>query len=136
MVKQRQPRAPLYGSRVVACLAICCTLTRAPSGKRLAPMLASVVPLLRRDGDIVLSDEEAALLVSMSAATIDRRLATERAALGLRGPLAHQAGYAAQVADPCAYLGRLGRQRAGVRRDRLGRLRGPGGETPPGYSTA
>jgi hypothetical protein len=85
VVKQRQPRAPLYGPRVIACLVICWTLTRAPSGKRLAPMLATVVPLLRRDGDIVLSDDEAALLVSMSAATIDRRLSPERAALGLRG---------------------------------------------------
>ena len=85
VVKERQPRAPLYGDRVIACLVICWTLTRAPSGKRLAPMLATVVPLLRRDGDIVLSDDDAALLVSMSAATIDRRLAPERAALGLRG---------------------------------------------------
>ena len=85
VVKERQPRAPLYGARVIACLVICWTLTRAPSGKRLAPMLATVVPLLRRDGDIVLSDDEAALLVSMSAATIDRRLAPQRAALGLRG---------------------------------------------------
>ncbi|MHB8247083.1 MAG: integrase catalytic domain-containing protein [Acidimicrobiales bacterium] len=84
VVKQRQSRAPPYGARVIACLVICWTLTRAPSGKRLAPMLATVVPLLRRDSDIVLSDDEAALLVSMSAATIDRRLAPERAALGLR----------------------------------------------------
>ena len=85
VVKERQPRAPIYGAKVIACLVICWTLTRAPSGKRLAPMLATVVPLLRRDADIVLSDDEAALLVSMSAATIDRRLAPERAALGLRG---------------------------------------------------
>ena len=85
VVKERQPRAPLYGARVITCLVICWTLTRAPSGKRLAPMLATVVPLLRRDGDIVLSDDGAALLVSMSAATIDRRLAPQRAALGLRG---------------------------------------------------
>jgi hypothetical protein len=52
---------------------------RAPAGKRLAPMLAVVVPLLRRDGELDLTDAEAALLVRMSAATIDRRLAPERA---------------------------------------------------------
>jgi hypothetical protein len=40
---------------------------------------------LRRDGDLVLSDDEATLLVAMSAATIDRQLATERARLGQRG---------------------------------------------------
>jgi hypothetical protein len=50
-----------------------------------APMLATMVPLLRRDGDIVLSDAEAALLVSMSAATIDRHLAAQRALLGFKG---------------------------------------------------
>ena len=60
-------------------------LTRAPAGKRLAPMLATVVPLLRRDGDIVLNDDEAALLVSMSAASIDRHLAPERDRLVSRG---------------------------------------------------
>ena len=85
VVKERRPRALLYGAHVVACLVVCWSLTRMPAGKRLAPMLATVVPLLRRDGDIVLSDDEAALLVSMSAATIDRRLASERAVLGLRG---------------------------------------------------
>jgi hypothetical protein len=48
-------------------------------------MLGDVVPLLRRDGDLVLSDHEAALLCSMSAATIDRQLAPERAKLMSRG---------------------------------------------------
>jgi len=52
-----------------------------PSGNRLAPMLATVVPLLHRDGDIVPRDDEAALLVAMSAATIDRRLAPGLAVL-------------------------------------------------------
>jgi hypothetical protein len=40
---------------------------------------------LRRDGDIVMSDADAALLVSMSAASIDRHLAPERAKLFPRG---------------------------------------------------
>jgi hypothetical protein len=60
-------------------------LTRAPAGKRLAPMLTTVVPLLRRDGDIVLSDDEAALLVSMSPASIDRHLGPQRDRLVARG---------------------------------------------------
>jgi len=37
------------------------------------------VPILRRDGELHLGDGEAASLVAMSAATIDRRLAGERA---------------------------------------------------------
>jgi transposase InsO family protein len=85
LVAARKPRAPKYGGHVIACLVTCWALTRAPAGKRLAPMLATMVPLLRRDGDIVLSDAEAALLVSMSAATIDRHLADQRALLGFKG---------------------------------------------------
>ncbi len=48
-------------------------------------MLATLVPLLARDGDITLRDAEAQLLMSMSAASIDRHLAPERAKLVPRG---------------------------------------------------
>ena len=85
IVRPRVARDPKYSAHLIACLRVCWTLTRCPAGKRLAPMLAVIVPLLRRDGDLVVSDEEAALLVGMSAATIGRRLAAERAALSPRG---------------------------------------------------
>ena len=85
VVTARRPRPPVYGAEVMAALVVCWTLLRAPAGKRLAPMLGLCVPLMRRDGDLVLSDEEADLLVSMSAATIDRRLVGERAKLAWRG---------------------------------------------------
>jgi len=51
----------------------CWAVLGAPAGKRLAPMLEVLVPILRRDGQLDLSDDEAALLVAMSAAMIDRR---------------------------------------------------------------
>ena len=63
----------------------CWAVLRAPAGKRLAPMLPVLVPLLRRDGELDLTDEEAAKLCQMSAATIDRRLAGERAKMMPRG---------------------------------------------------
>jgi hypothetical protein len=85
VVVPRPVRDPKFGPHVVSCLATCWMLTRAPAGKRLAPMLEVVVPLLRRDGDIVLTDDEAALLVSMSPASIDRHLAPERDRLVARG---------------------------------------------------
>jgi len=85
VVRSRPGRPRVYGPLVISCLVICWTLSRAPSGKRLAPMLGVLVPLLRRDGEIELSDEDAQLLMNMSAATIDRHLAPERAKLGLRG---------------------------------------------------
>ena len=85
VVRPRAPRTAKFSPQVTAALATCWKLCRTPAGKRLAPMLATIVPLLRRDGDIELDDEEAALLVSMSAATIDRHLASERARLMFRG---------------------------------------------------
>ena len=85
VVRQRSPRPVTYGSEVVAALAIVWILMRCPAGKRLAPMLPGVVPMLRRDGDLSLSDEQATLLCAMSPATIDRRLRGERALIGVRG---------------------------------------------------
>jgi hypothetical protein len=85
VAQPRAQRAAKFGPHVITCLITCWTLTRTPAGKRLAPMLATVVPLLRRDGDITLNDAEARLLISMSAASIDRHLAPERAKLFPRG---------------------------------------------------
>jgi hypothetical protein len=84
-VRERLPRPPVYGPRVIDALVVCWAVLRAPAGKRLAPMLPALVPLLRRDGELALTDEEAGQLMRMSAATIDRRLAPERAKLVLRG---------------------------------------------------
>ena len=85
VLRPRAPRSPTYGPRVITALVKCWAVLRAPAGKRLAPMLAVLVPILRRDGELDLSDVEAALLVKMSAATIDRRLAAHRAKLMPRG---------------------------------------------------
>ena len=82
---QRALRAPVYGPEVVAALLQCWELTRFPAGKRLAPMLSFVVPMLVSDGDVELSAVDAALLVKMSAATIDRKLQPTRIAAGVRG---------------------------------------------------
>jgi hypothetical protein len=85
VVRPRAPRTSKFTPPVVTSLATCWALCRCPAGKRLAPMLATVVPLFRRDGDLEMSDADAALLISMSAATIDRLLVTERARLMFRG---------------------------------------------------
>lgn len=78
----RKPRPVKYSPRVISGLEQCWRVARYPAGKRLAPMLATLVPLLRRDGELDLSDAEAELLVSMSAATIDRRLVNAKAMAG------------------------------------------------------
>lgn len=81
----RKARTPTYSARVVSGLEQCWRVARCPAGKRLAPMLAMLVPMLRRDTELDLTDAEAALLISMSAATIDRRLANAKAVAGFTG---------------------------------------------------
>ena len=84
-VSPRSPRPPKYGPDVIAALTVCWAVLGMPAGKRLAPMLGELVAVLRHFGELVLDEDTAALLVSMSAATIDRRLADERAKYQLKG---------------------------------------------------
>ncbi|WP_364748781.1 transposase family protein [Arthrobacter sp. LAR12-1-1.1] len=84
-VRPRPGRAPVYGPDLLPALIRCWAVLRAPAGRLLAPMLPVLVPLLRRDKELELTDEQAGLLMRMSAATIDRKLAGERAKLVPRG---------------------------------------------------
>jgi hypothetical protein len=47
VVKDRVPRRPTCGPRIVVALITCWAVLRAPAGKRLAPMLQVLVQLLR-----------------------------------------------------------------------------------------
>ncbi len=85
VVVPRRPRTPIYGVEVVVALQFCWAVLGAPTGKRLAPVLADLVARLRRFGELVISDDVAVALVAMSPATMDRRLAAARAAMALRG---------------------------------------------------
>lgn len=81
----RKAQAPKYDGDTVAAVAFCWAVLGAPTGKRLAPMMADLVPRLRRFGELEVTEEVAAALISMSPATIDRRLAPDRAKLAVRG---------------------------------------------------
>ncbi|MHB8379367.1 MAG: hypothetical protein ACYDB2_05545 [Acidimicrobiales bacterium] len=85
LVTPRRPRAPRYPAHLTAALAFVWSLSRYPAGKRLGHMLATLVVMLKSDGDLVLSDEDVALLSTMIAVTIDRHLKSERVRLGLKG---------------------------------------------------
>ena len=76
----------------MAALTVCWTVLGMPAGKRLAPMLGELVAVLRHFGELVIDEGTAALLVSMSAATIDRRLAGERAKYRLKGRVCTKPG--------------------------------------------
>ena len=85
LVTPNRPRPPTYGPEVIAALTVCWAVLGMPAGKRLAPMLRELVAVLHHFGELVLDEDTAALLVSMSAATIDRRLAPERRRHQLKG---------------------------------------------------
>lgn len=85
VVKPRTPRPPKYDAKVVAALEKCWAVVNAPAGKRLAPILGELVPVLRQHGELDIDEDTAALLIAMSAATIDRRLGVARSTLVLKG---------------------------------------------------
>jgi hypothetical protein len=84
-VRARPPRPPLYGEPVMEALRFCWAVQGTPCGRLLAPALTDLVPRLRRFGELEVDDETAALLVRIAPATIDRRLAADRAKLAVRG---------------------------------------------------
>ena len=92
IVTVRSPRPMKYGPNVIAALTVCWTVLGMPAGKRLAPVLGELVAVLRHFGELVIDEDTAELLVSMSAATIDRRLASERAKYHRKGRVCTKPG--------------------------------------------
>jgi hypothetical protein len=84
-VKPPKPRPRVYGDDLLPALTRCWVLLRAPAGKILAPFMPVLVPLLRAEDEISLTDAQAELLAQISAATIDRMLTDERKQMTLRG---------------------------------------------------
>jgi hypothetical protein len=92
IVTPRSPRPVKYGPDVIAALTVCWTVLGMPAGKRLAPMLGELVAVLRHFGELAIDEDTAELLGAMSAATIDRRLADERAKHRLTGRVGTKPG--------------------------------------------
>lgn len=76
--KPSTPREPTYGPEVMTALRKVWAVMNAPAGKRMAPFMGEIVDRLRACGELDISDETTELLCSMSAATMDRRLAPDR----------------------------------------------------------
>jgi Integrase core domain len=92
IVTARGPRPVIYGPEVIAALTVCWKVLDRPAGKRLAPMLGELIAVLRHYEELSIDDATAQLLASMSAATIDRRLGSERAKYQLRGRVGTKPG--------------------------------------------
>lgn len=82
---EKRTRRPTYGAETLIPLRKIWAVLGAPCGKRLAPYLAEIVPVLERFGELTLSAQAREKLTSISAATIDRLLAAERRGYALRG---------------------------------------------------
>jgi hypothetical protein len=67
-----------YGPAVLAALQVAAEATGWICGKRLAPFLPELLPALEQEGALHLTSETRAALLSVSAATIDRRMARAR----------------------------------------------------------
>jgi hypothetical protein len=81
----RPGRKPVYPADLQPSLVLCWSVLRGPAGKLLAAATGYLVPMLRAERVLVITDAQADLLVHMSAATIDRRLANEREKMRLHG---------------------------------------------------
>lgn len=89
--RRRAVRAPVYGPEVLEALRVRAVIDPA-CGKQVASFLNVIVPVLREAAELDVDDVTAAALCSMSAATIDRRLAADRARVGGAGSVGDEAG--------------------------------------------
>ena len=78
--RRHEPRYT-YGAETIEALAKCWAVLGGPCGKRLQPALVDLVPALVVHGELALDEAARALLLGMSAATMDRRLRPYRTGL-------------------------------------------------------
>jgi len=83
--KPRTGRPPKYDEEVFLALRRIWFMEGCICGKRLAPFLKELVPILRRFGEIDVSDEVEKKLVNISPATVDRLLKPVKKALNFTG---------------------------------------------------
>jgi len=83
--KKRKPREKIYGSREKKALKRVWVIFDCPCGKRLVPLLRTMLPILENFGEIELNEPTRVNLQRISAATIDRLLKQEKNRLQFRG---------------------------------------------------
>lgn len=77
-LRPARARPRIYDERVLAALRRVWLIADCICGKRLAPFLGELVPILERHEELVLDTETRTKLLAISAATIDRLLAEEK----------------------------------------------------------
>lgn len=116
-------RPSVYGSRVIQALYVAAEATGWICGKRLVAALPQLVPALEQEGALSLFTSERTALLNMSAATIDRKLARERAQHNpaqAQRSMHHQARYAVALSGADPHLHSLERAAARLLGNRPG----------------
>jgi len=83
-LKKRRTRRRKYGKDVLVALQKVWVICDGICGKRLAPYLKEIVPVLERLGELTLDEETKRKLIGISPATVDRMLAPARRRYQLR----------------------------------------------------
>lgn len=83
--RPRKPRKPIYTDETIESLRKIWSVFGFVCGKRLAPFMREAITVLERCDEITLSRPVRRQLVSMSASTIDRRLALDRKRFQIKG---------------------------------------------------
>jgi hypothetical protein len=83
--KKKRKRPRRYNDKVLKALKKLWLLLDYMCGKRLAPALKNILPLLEKHGEIEVDEETREKLFNISPATIDRLLSTERKRMRIRG---------------------------------------------------
>jgi hypothetical protein len=78
-------RGRVYDERIIRIVRMAWAILDGPCGKRLVPALPDLIRALERHGEWGITAEEKALLLRISPAKVDRRLAADRAAFELKG---------------------------------------------------
>ena len=99
--KKRKARQRTYGPEVMKALKKIWYVFDCPCGKRLVPILHTMLPVLEKFGEIPRDAALGEKLCSISAATVDRLLQVEKRRL-------HISGVASHTPDPHPHLRRLG----------------------------
>lgn len=81
----RRTRKGIYDNVVVTALIVIWHIMDCICGKRLAPMLKDIVPLLEKHHELRLDEKTREKLIRISAATIDRLLKPERKKYAIKG---------------------------------------------------
>lgn len=84
-LKKNRNKPKIYSQTVLPALKKIWGILNYPCGKRLAPFLPEIVPVLEKHGEISLDFETRKKLLEMSAATIDRLLKGERKKWQVKG---------------------------------------------------